>query len=68
MPEKQRDALYKSMLPDVDSTPRAKVSLKNTQKELTILIEAKDAAALRASFNTMTRLVGVAKDAVDTGD
>jgi tRNA threonylcarbamoyladenosine modification (KEOPS) complex Pcc1 subunit len=65
LPQKERDTIYKSILPDLDSSPRAIVKAENTKKNLSVIIEAKDATALRASFNTITRLLGVAKDAIE---
>ena len=62
--EKLLGILLKSLLPEAKKsvTSRAKVRLKGEGKIFTIIIEAEDTGALRATLNSYLRWVAVVKD------
>ena len=45
-----------------DSTERARVELKTQEKKLRVIVEARDATALRAVLNSYIRLISVLYD------
>lgn len=50
------DNVYRCFSPEMESTPRAKVSLRKTEGKLTVGVNAKDSVALKAMLNGITRL------------
>ncbi len=50
------DDVYRCFSPEIESTSRAKVSLKKADGKFTIAVEAKDSVALKAMLNGITRL------------
>lgn len=57
----EAENLYKCILPEVRShkSERASVSLAKKKEGLNIIIESDDITALRAAFNSMTKLLSV---------
>jgi KEOPS complex subunit Pcc1 len=57
--------VYKALLPEMEKTRRAEVSIKKSGKKILLSIKAEDKIMLRAAINTWLRNLKIAQEMVE---